>query len=72
MIEWMPCSVKLPEKDGCYLVTMKYERIEPMNYVKKDYEEAYAVIISCFTRGKWDVTGEVIAWQHLPYPYKDK
>ena len=69
---WIPCSERLPEEDGQYLITVKYK------HVNDSYEDVYAEHGDWFD-GKWDMfcfehCGEVediIAWMPLPEPYKD-
>ena len=65
---WIPCSERLPEESGEYLVTSKIYFIpdhvdEIDNYV--------GVKISHYsTRYGW-LDDEVMAWQPLPEPYSD-
>lgn len=59
---WIPCSERLPEEIGTYLVTL-------------DYEEHGTGITAVWYHGKqigWDLSfaDVVIAWQPLPEPYK--
>ena len=66
---WIPCSERLPEEDGQYLITVKYKP-------EADYEDIYAEHGE-WTDGRWDMfcfghCGEVediIAWMPLPKPY---
>lgn len=68
---WIPCSERLPEENGQYLITVKYK------HVNDSYEDVYAEHGEWFD-GKWDMfcfghCGEVediIAWMPLPEPYK--
>lgn len=56
--DWIPCSERLPEKDGYYQVTID---------LNCDIEKFIAV--SQFQKGEWEAIG-VIAWMPLPEPYK--
>ena len=68
---WIPCSERLPEENGQYLITIKYK------HVNDSYEDVYAEHGE-WLDGKWDMfcfghCGEVediIAWMPLPEPYK--
>lgn len=68
--KWIPCSERLPEADGQYLITVKYKP-------EADYEDIYAEHGE-WTDGRWDMfcfghCGEVediIAWMPLPEPYE--
>lgn len=64
---WIPCSERLPEKDGYYLVTLysnyyKQYEVDALSYNKK--------------YGEWNdsedrnYADEVIAWQPLPAPFE--
>jgi len=68
---WIPCSERLPEENGQYLITIKYK------HVNDSYEDVYAEHGE-WLDGKWDMfcfghCGEVediIAWMPLPPCYK--
>lgn len=61
---WIPCSERLPEENGYYLITIKY------------YHLHNNVTMGCFfDDGEWwkiDKDDKVIAWQPLPDPYIPK
>lgn len=67
---WIPCSKRLPEEDGQYLITVKYKP-------EADYENIYAEHGE-WHDGRWDMfcfghCGEVediVAWMPLPEPYE--
>ena len=71
--KWIPCSERLPDEDGQYLITVKYK------HVNNSYDDIYAEHGEWFD-GKWDMfclghCGEVegiIAWMPLPKPYKEE
>ena len=62
---WIPVIEKLPEEDGCYIVTMKIPFYENGAY---GYITGAAYYISCVMNW-YDANGEVIAWMPLPDPY---
>ena len=51
---WIPCSERLPKKDGYYLTTTCYRQV---------YEDFWS-------EDHFDRTEAVIAWMPLPEPYK--
>lgn len=72
--KWIPCSERLPEENGQYLITIKYK------HVNNSYEDIYAEHGE-WLDGEWDMfcfghCGEVediIAWMPLPEsPYKEE
>lgn len=66
--KWIPCSERLPDKNGEYLVTYRDDIVE--NYV----------IVRNFYNGKFEpmpwsekhIGRKVLAWQPLPEPYQPK
>lgn len=56
---WIPCSERLPDKDGEYLVTFKLIYMRPIE-------------VCTFLNGQWILYGyeRVLAWQPLPEPWK--
>ena len=56
ILKWIPCSERLPDQNGKYLVVGRQKAI---NILKFDGGRWY---------GKWGV----VAWMPLPEPYKDK
>ena len=56
---WIPCSERLPEKSGLYLVTMPFDRLMPVHsrYFNKRGEQSF-----------WSghPMNEVVAWMPLP------
>ena len=72
MPEWIPCSERLPEEDGQYLITVKYK------HVNDSYEDIYAEHGEWYD-GRWDMfcfghcgkVEDIIAWMPLPEPYKE-
>ena len=82
---WIPCSERLPEEDGEYLVTVKPTFKNMRNYIKHcdfarnlylvdEYDFVDKKGIAGFYKydseyGYYEMT-EVIAWCELPEPYK--
>ena len=70
---WIPCSERMPEEDGQYLITVKYK------HVNDSYEDIYAEH-GDFYYGRWDMfcfghCGEVediLAWCELPEPWEEE
>lgn len=58
--QWIPCSERLPDKDGIYLVThRKFGKLEVTWNIFYGGEHA-----------SWLWNDEIIAWMPLPEPYK--
>lgn len=59
--QWIPCSERLPEKEGNYLTT-----------VQPTYNHAKDIRIAHWS-SRWVgyVKSEIIAWMPLPEPYKE-
>lgn len=64
---WIPCSERLPEERGCYLVTYKWKgKHSGTVYTETDVIEYDEM------REKWVCgDGDIIAWMPLPQPYKE-
>ena len=60
---WIPCSERLPENNGCMLVTID----DAIEFGK--YEDGEWSIWVCEHWDEWDAKG-VIAWMPLPEPWK--
>ena len=57
---WTPCNVRLPEKEGCYLVTIKY-----------DHERRYSKT-AWYCGDGWFARQDIIAWRLTPEPYTEE
>lgn len=55
--KWIPCSERLPEEDGCYLVTTTGTNNDIID-------------IAYYTTGLWHKASRIKAWMPLPEPYK--
>lgn len=62
--EWIPCSERLPEKSGSYLVTTYSDDIS--QYIS-DIDQ---FIYNGMPNGYWINGDDVIAWQPLPEAYR--
>lgn len=60
--QWIPCSERLPDKNGYYLATCERFGRNAEKEVITDFVELY--------RGIWIEPGDVIAWMPLPEPWK--
>lgn len=54
---WVPCSERMPEEDGCYLVTTTGTNNDIID-------------IAYYTEGIWHKASQIKAWMPLPEPYK--
>ena len=61
--QWIPCSERLPEKFGDYLVSVKRHGWNCEEYIENDI--AYWDDLEGFHKAE-----EVLAWMPLPEPYK--
>ena len=55
--EWIPCSERLPSKDGCYLVSTTGTNNDIID-------------IAYYTEEIWHKASRIKAWMPLPEPYK--
>lgn len=79
--QWIPCSKRLPEKDGDYLVYGRWENISDDFYIQiipfDTCVEEFGVWHEYFDRHTLGSLGsefdkaEVKAWMPLPKPYKE-
>lgn len=59
--EWIPCSERLPEKNGFYLVTADHEHDR----------ELRSADIYAFADGDWfTIHDDIVAWMPLPKPWE--
>lgn len=57
---WIPVTERLPEEEGCYLVT-----------IKNDHERRYSKT-AWYSGDGWFARQDIIAWRSTPEPYKEK
>ena len=81
---WIPCSERLPEESGYYLVTYhdwsdgnflpKYDNtyVRRLHYQISDHFVGWNYPKNVDDRAENDCHKEVIAWQPLPEPYKER
>lgn len=69
---WIPCSERMPEENGQYLITVKYEH-------EAGYDDIYAEH-GDWSDGEWDMfcfghcgkVESIIAWMPLPDPFREE
>ena len=81
---WIPCSERLPEESGYYLVTYhdwsdgnflpKYDDtyVRRLHYQISDHFVGWNYPKNVNDRAENDCHKEVIAWQPLPEPFKER
>lgn len=62
--EWIPCSERLPEKTGYYLVQLSRK------LPNEDYADRVVVLYNGEDKEFMTYERFIIAWQPLPEPYK--
>ena len=65
---WIPCSERLPEDDSICMVTVEY----PNNETVVDYGWFDRKSVCWFVGTQEFRTSNILAWQQLPEPYKQK
>ena len=65
---WIPCSERLPEDDSICIVTVEY----PNNETVVDYGWFERKSVCWFVGMQEFRTSNIIAWQPLQEPYKEK
>jgi len=69
--QWIPCSERLPEKSGRYIVTEKRFAIDD-----RKHNGRYQTVVEevTFSNGIWNRANfiEVLAWMPLPTPYREE
>ena len=82
--DWIPCSERLPEEGGYYLVTYhgwsngdylpKFDDtyVRRLHYQKSERFTGWNHPRYCDDKAENDTNREVIAWQPLPLPFRDK
>lgn len=78
-MRWIPCTERLPEKSGCYLVTRKPNALSSLwaGVYILNYSDLMGLkkekIWWSGNVGKSDFEkfNDVIAWQPLPEPYRE-
>lgn len=68
---WIPCSVRLPEQDGCYLVTaIKYGdelgEVDEANYINGKWYTVDGEVYHDQYRGYY-----ITAWMPEPEPFRE-
>lgn len=69
---WIPCSERLPEKDGEYICTMQDGQVQECGFVPTTQNGLIPGWSTCEANGhKFLRYEDVIAWMPLPEPYKE-
>ena len=68
--KWIPCSERLPEEDGQYLITVKYKHVDGYNDIYAEHGEWYDEKWDMFCFGHCGEVEGILAWMPLPEPYK--
>ena len=81
---WIPCSERLPEESGYYLVTYHYwsdgnflpkyddTYVRRLHYQISEHFVGWNYPKNVDDRAENDCHKEVIAWQPLPEPFKER
>lgn len=73
MTNWIPCSERLPDEDGNYLVTFENGYVRIAGYSRTQtirYPEGFYVLTDDGTIAFQITHNLVIAWMELPQPYR--
>lgn len=65
---WIPCNERLPEDDSICIVTVEY----PNNETVVDYGWFDRIGVCWYVGMQEFRTSNIIAWQPLPEPYKER
>ena len=65
---WIPCSERLPEDDSICIVTVEY----PNNETVVDYGWFDRKNVCWFVGMQEFITSNILAWQPLPEPFKER
>ena len=70
---WIPCSERLPEKDGEYICTMQDGQVQECGFVPTAQKGLIPGWSTCEADGyKFLRYEDVIAWMPLPEPYEEE
>lgn len=69
---WIPCSVRLPEQDGCYLVTVaeygnEQLEVDEAGYINGEWYTVDGEVYSDWYKGSY-----ITAWMPEPEPYREQ
>ena len=67
---WIPCSERLPEEDGQYLITVKYVHVDGYDDIYAEHGEWRDDNWDMFCFGHCGQVETILAWMSLPEPYK--
>ncbi|MBR3580751.1 MAG: DUF551 domain-containing protein [Lachnospiraceae bacterium] len=66
---WIPCSERLPEEDGQYLITVKYVHVDGYDDIYAEHGEWGDGNWDMFCFGHCGQVETILAWMPLPEPY---
>lgn len=67
---WIPCSERLPEESGQYLITVKYKPVDGYEDIYAEHGEWNGEKWDMFCFGHCGEVENIIAWMPLPEPYR--
>lgn len=68
---WIPCSERLPEESGQYLITVKYEHVDGYEDIYDEHGDWDGEEWDMFCFGHCGKVESIIAWMPLPEPYRE-
>lgn len=68
--EWIPCSERLPEERGYYLVTTDGSHNDVIDIAEYGIAIRKGPNGAIYTTCEWNKASKIIAWQPLPTPYE--
>ena len=68
---WIPCSERLPEENGQYLITVKYVHVDGYDDIYAEHGEWADGKWHMFMFGHCGKVENIIAWMPLPEPYEE-
>ena len=67
---WIPCSERLPEESGQYIITVKYVHVDGYEDLYAEHGEWDGDHWEMFCLGHCGEVEDIIAWMPLPEPYQ--
>ena len=67
---WIPCSERLPEESGQYLITVKYEHVDGYEDIYAEHGDWSGEKWDMFSFGHCGKVEDIVAWMPLPEPYR--
>lgn len=70
--QWIPCSERLPEHDGYYLVTTDGSHNDVIDIAEYGSFIRKGLNGDLYTVKEWNKASKILAWMPLPDPYEVK